>query len=78
MPLAQRRMLAMSRAILGNPRILVLDEAFSGLDPITESAVFDGLRRMMEGRTVLIVSHERNLIDSADQVIRLDSGKVVP
>ncbi len=78
MPLAQRRMLAMSRAILGNPRILVLDEAFSGLDPITESAVFDGLRRMMEGRTVLIVSHERNLIDSADQVIRLDSGRVVP
>ena len=77
MPLAARRMLAMSRAILGDPKILILDEAFSGLDPLTGSAVYDGLMRIMKGRTVLIVSHEKNLIDSADQVIRMESGRIV-
>ena len=77
LPLAQRRMLAMTRAILGNPKILVLDEAFSGLDPLTETAVFDGLKRMMSGRTVIIVSHERNLVENADQVVRMESGRVV-
>ena len=76
LPLAQRRMLAMARAILGNPKILVLDEAFSGLDPMTESAVFDGLKRMMAGRTVLIVSHERVLVENADQVIRMELGRI--
>ncbi|MBO4347986.1 MAG: multidrug ABC transporter permease, partial [Candidatus Methanomethylophilaceae archaeon] len=77
LPLAQRRMLAMTRAILGNPKILILDEAFSGLDPLTETAVFDGLKRMMSGRTVMIVSHERNLVENADQVVRMESGRVV-
>ncbi len=77
LPLAQRRMLAMTRAILGNPKILVLDEAFSGLDPLTETAVFDGLKRMMSDRTVIIVSHERNLAENADQVVRMESGRVV-
>ncbi len=77
LPLAQRRMLAMTRAVLGNPKILVLDEAFSGLDPLTETAVFDGLKRMMSGRTVIIVSHERNLVENADQVVRMESGRVV-
>ncbi len=77
LPLAQRRMLAMARAVLVDPKILVLDEAFSGLDPLTESAVFDGLKRMMQGRTVIIVSHERNLVENADQVIRMENGKVV-
>jgi ATP-binding cassette subfamily B protein len=70
-------MLAMTRAILGNPKILILDEAFSGLDPLTETAVFDGLKRMMSGRTVMIVSHERNLVENADQVVRMESGRVV-
>ncbi len=77
LPLAQRRMLAMARAVLGDPKILILDEAFSGLDPLTESAVFDGLKRMMQGRTVIIVSHERNLVDNADQVVRMENGRVV-
>ena len=77
LPLAQRRMLAMARAVLGDPKILVLDEAFSGLDPLTESAVFEGLRRIMAGRTVLIVSHERVMADCADKVIRLESGRTV-
>ena len=61
-----------------DPKILILDEAFSGLDPLTESAVFDGLKRMMHGRTVIIVSHERTLGENADQVVRMDSGTVVP
>lgn len=78
LPLAQRRMLAMARAVLADPKILILDEAFSGLDPLTESAVFDGLKRMMHGRTVIIVSHERTLVENADQVVRMESGTVVP
>ena len=76
LPLAQKRMIAMTRAILGNPRILVLDEALEGLDPVTRLAVFDGLKKMMDDRTVIIVGHDRMLVDQADRKLTVLDGKV--
>ena len=76
LPLAQKRMIAMTRAILGNPRILVLDEALEGLDPVTRLAVFDGLKKMMDDRTVIIVGHDRMLVDQADRKLTVCDGTV--
>ncbi|MBO4798203.1 MAG: ABC transporter ATP-binding protein, partial [Candidatus Methanomethylophilaceae archaeon] len=76
LPLAFKRMIAMTRAIAGEPGILILDEALSGLDPVTESAIFDGLKKMMSGRTVIIVSHDRRLTSQADRIISLNDGKI--
>lgn len=77
LPLAQRRMLAISRAIMSDPKILILDEAVAGLDPITGQTIFDRLKDRVEGRTVLIISHNLALIDQADTVIRIDEGRIV-
>ncbi len=76
LPLAFKRMIAMTRAIAGEPGILILDEALSGLDPVTESAIFDGLKKMMSGRTVIIVSHDRRLTSQADRIISLNDGNI--
>jgi len=77
LPLAQRRMLAISRAIISDPKILILDEAVAGLDPITGQTIFDRLKDRVDGRTVLIISHNLALIDQADTVIRIDEGRIV-
>jgi ATP-binding cassette subfamily B protein len=76
MPLAQRRMLGMARALIGDPKILVLDEAVAGLDPITGQLILDRLKSHKEGRTVIIISHNQALIDQADAVVYLEDGKV--
>jgi ATP-binding cassette subfamily B protein len=76
-PLAQRRMISLSRAIIGNPKLLILDEAVAGLDPITGQAVFDRLKSRIDGRTVLIISHNEALISQADAIIDIEDGRVV-
>ena len=76
MPLAQRKMLGMARALIGDPKILVLDEAVAGLDPITGQLILDRLKSHKEGRTVIIISHNQALIDQADAVVYLEDGKV--
>ncbi len=77
LPLAQRRMLAMSRAFVGNPRIMVLDEAVAGLDPITGQAVINELRDSMKDSTIIVISHNPVLIEQADHVISIDDGRVL-
>jgi ATP-binding cassette subfamily B protein len=77
LPLAQRRMLAITRALIGDPKVLILDEAVAGLDPITGQKIFENLKDNAKGRAVVIISHNPVLISQADVVIRMQDGRVV-
>ncbi len=72
----ERQRLALARAFLANPSVLVLDEPTAALDPVSERAVVDGYRAVMRGRTTLIISHRRDVALSADRVIVLDGARV--
>ena len=73
----QRQRLALARAFIRDPRILVLDEATNSLDLISEGVVQDALEQFGRDRTVLIVAHRISTIERADKIIVLDSGTVV-
>ena len=77
LPLAQRRMLAITRAFIGEPKVLILDEAVAGLDPITGTAVFETLIKFNKGRTIILITHNKALQDRADRVVMLDHGRTV-
>jgi ATP-binding cassette subfamily B protein len=77
LPLAQARMVALTRLFLRHPKILVLDEAVAGIDPITGQSILDGLKDQIEGRTVILITHNAHLISQADYVLRIENGKVV-
>ena len=73
----QRQRIAIARAILKNTPLLILDEATSHLDAISETAVRDALDRLMEGRTTVVIAHRLSTIRNADNILVLDEGKVV-
>jgi ATP-binding cassette subfamily B protein len=73
----ERQRLALARAFLANPSLLVLDEPTAALDPISERAVVDGYRAVMRGRTTLIISHRREVAMSADRVVVLQGAQAV-
>jgi thiol reductant ABC exporter CydC subunit len=73
----ERQRLAIARAILKNAPILILDEATANLDAITERQLLKSLERFMIGRTVIIISHRRSVIEQVDQVIELEQGRVI-
>jgi len=73
----QRQLIAFARAIVGDPAILVLDEATSSVDTRTEMLIQRGLRRILEGRTSLIIAHRLSTVRDADRIIVVDNGRVV-
>ncbi len=73
----ERQRLALARAFLADPAVLVLDEPSSALDPVAERQIIEGIRRVMRGRTTILVSHRLDLVRSADAVIVLDEARVV-
>jgi ABC-type multidrug transport system fused ATPase/permease subunit len=73
----QRQRIAIARALLADPRILILDDATSSVDARTESAIKRGLREVMTGRTTFIVAHRMSTISLADEIVVMDGGRVV-
>ncbi len=72
----QRQLISFARAVLANPRILILDEATANVDTQTEVIIQNALRRLLRGRTSLIIAHRLSTIQNADRVIVLDEGKI--
>ncbi len=73
----QRQRIAIARALLADPRILILDDATSSVDATTEEAIKSGLQEVMEGRTTFVIAHRLSTVALADEVVVLDGGRIV-
>lgn len=73
----QKQRAAIGRAILRNPRILILDDALSSVDTVTEERILDQLAGLMRGRTTILISHRVSTVKNADRIIVLSRGRVV-
>jgi ATP-binding cassette subfamily B protein len=72
----QRQRIALARAILANPRVLILDDATSAVDPSKEHEIREAMRTVMDGRTTIVIAHRPGTIALADTVVLLDEGRV--
>jgi ABC-type multidrug transport system fused ATPase/permease subunit len=73
----QRQLLSFARALLADPRILILDEATSNIDTQTERIIQSALARLLKGRTSFVIAHRLSTIVSSDLIVVLDRGEVV-
>lgn len=73
----QRQRIAIARAILADPKILILDEATSNLDTESETLIQESLKKLMEGRTTFVIAHRLSTIRQADQILVIEQGKIV-
>ncbi|MBR7797995.1 ATP-binding cassette domain-containing protein [Agaribacter marinus] len=73
----QKQLLTIARALLAEPSILILDEATSNIDTITELKIQDALKRLMNGRTSFVIAHRLNTIQEADKIIMLEHGQII-
>jgi ATP-binding cassette subfamily B protein len=75
--LGQRQLVAFARALLADPRILILDEATSSVDIGTERVIEGALRRLLHGRTAFVIAHRLSTIQGADLIVVLAEGQIV-
>jgi len=73
----QRQLLCIARAILTDPRILILDEATSNVDSLTEALIQDALRKLLKGRSAIVIAHRLSTIRSADVICVVQDGRIV-
>lgn len=73
----QRQLISFARALVGNPRILILDEATASIDTHTEKLIQEALKRILVGRTSLVIAHRLSTIHNADKIVALEHGRVV-
>ena len=73
----QRQLIAIARAILSDPSILILDEATSSVDTRTEIHIQEGMLKLMEGRTSFVIAHRLSTIKNADAILVMDGGKII-
>lgn len=72
----QRQLISFARALLADPRILVLDEATSSIDTKTELALQEGLQRLLKGRTSFVIAHRLSTIKNADKIMYIENGRI--
>ena len=75
--LGQRQLVCFARAMLADPRILILDEATSSVDTLTELRIQRSLAKLLTGRTSFVVAHRLSTIRSADQILVLEDGRII-
>ncbi|GAA3828593.1 ABC transporter ATP-binding protein [Sphaerisporangium flaviroseum] len=73
----ERQLIALARAMLADPRVIILDEAVSSVDPERQRTVLAAIRRLLEGRTAVVVAHWLTLVEDLDQVFVLEDGRIV-
>lgn len=73
----QRQLITIARALLANPKILILDEATSNVDTRTERLIQEGMSRLMQGRTSFVIAHRLSTIRGADQILVINKGEVI-
>jgi ABC-type multidrug transport system fused ATPase/permease subunit len=73
----QRQLISFARALLADPRILILDEATANIDTFTELIVQQGLKRLLHGRTALVIAHRLSTIKGADNIVVLQAGRII-
>jgi ATP-binding cassette, subfamily B, multidrug efflux pump len=73
----QKQRTAIARAILRNPRVLILDDALSSVDTLTEERILNHLADVMRGRTVILISHRVSTVRQADWIVVLEKGRIV-
>jgi ATP-binding cassette subfamily B protein len=73
----QKQRAAIARAILRNPRLLILDDALSSVDTVTEEKILNGLTSVMRGRTTILISHRVSTVQNADRIVVLSHGSIV-